>query len=367
MTRRRWLATAAAAVCGACGRHKGTGFPGIALIATAGEDSLATVDLNNFQLGKSVSLGAPPTAVLSGNRKDRALAVTGSNGTLHVIGRDLERVSSRKVADALRAVQFSADGLLLVAATEGEELLLLDANSLRTLRRFKLAGRAIALDVAGLKVAVSSGDRGVVQLFDLATGSQPHVELGGPAGAVCFRWDAQLLLAANHQSCSLTALDVPSLQVVADLPLAMHPDNLCFNADGGQLFVSGRGLDAVGIVFPYGILEVEQTILAGRDPGAMVCSPAFLFVASEKGSDISVLDIETRRVIGSVQVGASPQFLTLTPDGQYALILDRASGDLAVIRIPPIHWDRNRTGVSLFTLMSVGAQPIDLAIVEASA
>ena len=52
----------------------------------------------------------------------------------------------------------------------------------------------------------------------------------------------------------------------------MQPENLCFNSDQGQLFVTGEGMDGVAIVFPYNTLEVEQTVLAGRDPGVMACS-----------------------------------------------------------------------------------------------
>ena len=46
MTRREWLALGGSALVGSgCGRRKGTGYPGYALVATSGEDSLAVVDL----------------------------------------------------------------------------------------------------------------------------------------------------------------------------------------------------------------------------------------------------------------------------------------------------------------------------------
>ena len=198
----------------------------------------------------------------------------------------------------------------------------------------------------------------------------------GPLGEVRFRADGKLLLAANCREQMLTGLDVPGLETVVDLPLAMQPQNLCFNSDGGQLFVTGTGMDGVAIAFPYVPLEVEQTVLAGRDPGAMACSenPAYFFVASASGSDVCILDIDTRKMIGLVEVGQQPSFIAVTPDSQYALVLNERSGDMAVIRIAPIQANtadaakmRGKAGASLFTMLPVGSRPVQAVIVPRSA
>ncbi len=110
--------------------------------------------------------------------------------------------------------------------------------------------------------AVSTG-AGSIYFFDLQTGQQWRTQLPGEIAAVRFRADGQLLLVANLQDSSLTGLSVPALGRIADLPLAMKPENLCFNSDQGQLFVTGEGMDGVAIVFPYNTLEVDQTVLAG--------------------------------------------------------------------------------------------------------
>jgi len=122
-------------------------------------------------------------------------------------------------------------------------------------------------------------------------------------------------------------------------------------------------------VFPYQTIEVDQTILAGPDPGVMACAsrPLYLFVGSASASDVSILDVDTRKVIALVNVGAIPTFIAITPDNQYALILDKRSGNMAVIRIPSIrraaHWQNAKSGASLFTILPVGDQPVHAAIV----
>ncbi len=190
---------------------------------------------------------------------------------------------------------------------------------------------------------------------------------------VRFRADGQLLLVANFHDRSLTALDVPTLRTTVDLPLAMQPDNLCFNSDQGQLFVTGEGMDGVAIVFPYQTIQVEQTVLAGRDPAVMACSggnPSYLFVGSGTGSDVCIMDVDNRKVIGLVDVGQRPAYIAITPDNQYALVLDEASGDMAVIHIRAMELSedagfgyRHKSGAALFAMVPVGNKPVHAAVV----
>jgi YVTN family beta-propeller protein len=141
----------------------------------------------------------------------------------------------------------------------------------------------------------------------------------------------------------------------------VRPENLCFNDDGGQLFVTGDGMDAVVIVYPYHMPEVAETVLAGRAPGAMAASKAFLFIASPQSGGVSIMEIATRRVIAVVSVGSDPGFVAITPDDQYALVLNRKSGDVAVLRIGTITKNRNRFA-ALLTVIPVGSRPVSAAV-----
>jgi DNA-binding beta-propeller fold protein YncE len=145
----------------------------------------------------------------------------------------------------------------------------------------------------------------------------------------------------------------------------MEPDHLCFNFDQGQLFVTGQGMDGVAIIFPYKTMEVEQTILAARNPGVMAASdaPAYLFIASANGSNVSILNIDNRKLIGVVDVGGQSEFIAITPDNRFALVLNKTSGTMAVIHIPTIRATREKKGVSLYTLVDVGARPVHVAVV----
>jgi len=376
MTRREWLALTGMAVAGSCGRKRGTGYRGYALIATAGDNSIAVVDLSAFQLVKTVRLNAPPAAVLPGALPNRNYVLTPSNGSVHMIDEKLNVIASQRLADGLSAIRLTADGKRLIAiAPHTRELIEADPLTLAALHRHRLSAEPIALEISPTGyAAVSTGEHGTVELVDLTSRRHFQVQLQGPLGQIRFRADGKLLLAANLADCSLVALNLPALQVIAELTLAMKPENLCFNFDNGQLFVSGAGMDAVAIVFPYSPLEVDQTILAGREPGVMACSeaPSYLFVGSNGGSDVCILNIDSRKVIGVAQIGQNPTYIAVTPDSQYALVLDESSGDMAVIRIAAVRAKSSNTGAlpawasistSLFTVLEVGDRPVQAAVV----
>jgi hypothetical protein len=373
MTRRDCLILASTLISSACGRRKNRGYSGYALIATSGEKSLGVVDLQNFRPLKSIPLGAPPTAVVPARAISGSYVLTPSTDSVHLIDGNLRVAISRRFGGQLSEIRLAPDGTLLAIASGSRELIVADPASLRVARRIKLAATPSHFDASEIgHVAISSGKGGVVELFHLATGQRHQIQRGGALGGVRFRKDGRLLLVSDLEANSILALDVPSLQVVAELPLAMRPDNLCFNADQGQLFVSGRGMDGIAIVFPYDVLKVEQTVLAGRDPGVMACSatPSYLFVASASGSDVCVMNIDARKVIGLVEVGGRPTYITITPGDQFALVISANSNDMAVIRIPGVLANqsdpnklRTKTGAALFTVVPVGSKPVHAAVI----
>ena len=122
------------------------------------------------------------------------------------------------------------------------------------------------------------------------------------------------------------------------------------------MFVTGIGVDAVTIVNPYQN-EVDQTVLAGRMPGAMAVSPKqnLLLVANQGGGDLTIMDIDTRHVEASVHIGENPGAVFVTPDGEYAMVVDRISGSVRQSPAFPAFGKSGRTGGS-FPDCRIGAR-----------
>ncbi len=332
--------------------------------------AIAVVDLNAFAVVKHLALNAPPTRLIGSPTRRTVYALTPENGTVHEIS-STTLTRERWTAVCRNAVEMHSVSVdaIWVLARDPWELVELDAVRMEVRRRIALPRPVTDFDLAleQPRAVVSFAGEGQLGNVDLATGKIQIVEAGSPIGRVRFRKDGRQWIAAHRQERLLTIVDAASARIVVRLPLAMIPENLCFKGDGGELYVTGPGSDAVAIVFPYST-EVAETILGGHTPGAMAClpksrnSPEFLFVTNPGSRQVTILNIEDRKVAAVVQVGSEPSHVTITPDNTFALVLNRASGDMAILTRSVAR--KRAFPATLLTVVPVGSRPVD-AVVQA--
>ena len=369
VTRRAVLALPFAASCSS----PRAASPGYAFIANEEGQAVAAVDLQALAVARHIPLDSAPVDVLAHDTRPFVYALTPENGSIHEIQADrLTFVRKLAVCSRAIAMHFSPDAsALYVLAKEPTALVRVALDRFAIDWKLPLSEdpHNFAISPDGKTAAVSSGES--VRLVDLAA-RRVGSPLGSPAdiGEVRFLSDSKWLIAANRSERLLSIYDVGSSALITHLPIAVRPDNLCFNlstepgnTDGGQLFVTGEGIDGVVIVYPYHTPEVGQTVIAGHAPGAMAASALYLFVASPQSGDVSILNIATQKVIGVLPVGNDPGFIAVTPDDQYALVLNRKSGDVAVLRVGLIAPNRYKERVAkLLTVIPVGSRPVSAAV-----
>ena len=365
---RRALLAAGVALAG-CRRKRSTGFPGYAFVANEEGQAIAAVDLTAFAVIRHIHLDAKPTDVVASPSVTSIYALTPDTGTIHEIPMDRLQVR-RKVQRGASALTMRLEGKsLLVLYRSPRKLSALSLDSLQPQWEVGLSGDPFDFDVSadGDSIAVSFGREGSIALIDARTRQVRTIKTSTEMGIVRFQSDGRALIAADLGRRMLLIYDVPSARLITRLPLSVRPDNFCFNNDGGQLFVTGDGLDAVVVVYPYHTPQVAETVLAGRGPGAMAASstaPPYLFIANPPSGEVTIMNITTRRVLAIAGVGAEPAYVAITPDQQYALVLNRKSGDMGVLRIHTNMANRQKSA-ALFTMIPVGSKPVSAAIREA--
>lgn len=372
-TRRALLAAPLPAV--SCGRRAGSGFPGFAYVATEESRAIAVVDLMAFVVRSRIDLkGAPVSLILQrGARAGTAYAAErADDGTAWLQEVNLRaRTLKRRIAfgRAPLRVTRQAEGTLWLTSRDEPSITALDPDSFQTARPISLPAPVVSTDISSraglLCAALADGSLHFIDLALRKSAGSVRLANGGAPGSIRFRSDGRALLAGDLARNLLAVVDVERRQLMTELPLSLRPDNFCMNPDGGQLFITGEGRDAVVIAYPYRT-EIAQTSLSGRKPGAMACSssPDYLFVANPSAGSVTVFDIQTQKVVAVTGVGMEPSFIMVTPDQQYALVLNRASGDMAVIRIAAITVRRTKQA-PLFTMIPVGARPVMAAILPA--
>lgn len=368
MSRRALLGGAMGAM--GCGRKAKKGFAGYAFVANEDGQAVAAVDLTALSLVRHVRLDAAPGPLLSHALRQRVYALTPANGNVHDISvRTLAREQWVGTGGRGLDMRFSPrGGSLWVLTAEPNQLVEVALDRLEVKRRIALPAPALDFDVSldQPQAVVALGDS--LATVDLESGRVAQFDPGAAISICRFRKDGRQVLAAHREENKITAFDAASRRVVVRLPLAVRPRHLCFKADGGQLFITGDGLDAVVILFPYQT-EVAETVLAGRAPGAMNVSaastelPEYLFVTNPRSSQVTILNIESRRVVAVANVGTEPSYVAVTPDNQYALVLNRNSGDMAVLLIQSTA-RRTRFPPALLTMIPVGSKPVS-AVVQA--
>ena len=363
LSRRSILGGTLCGLTAGCAFRSKNAFVGSAFVATRDSGDIAVVDLAAFRLNTSrIKPSGRPVQLLDVPNSDFFYTV-GDNGIVEEVSVTESAISRKlKIPIAPQDLWLSFDAKTLWAlSADGKRLLAIDRARLDLKREWKLPERATAIAVAPetahVAVALSESSR-VGILGPGAMNDFAWASIGDTPGLIRFLNNGSMLLVAQRAKRQLTMVDTTLGKVVVHLPLPIQPENLCFSADGGQLFITGEGLDGVVVVYPYQS-QVAATLLSGKAPGPMAVSsqPQFLFVTSPSTDTVSVLDYRTQKLAAVVAVGNDPRCVVLTPDNQMALVLNQRSGDMAIIRLANIVSKRHKTA-PLFTLIPVGSAPV---------
>ena len=352
----------------ACRRPLGTGYPGYAFVANEEGRSVAVVDLTKFRVSREIRIEGNPTAIISHPVRPAVYTLTPQTGTVHEIdpASFSVRRKARVTAQAI-SMRLAADGQSLwILSRDARSLVQLALDGLQTGARIRLPSPPEDFDLAAEQAVISLPSQGSMAIAGLRRGQVERVVPTGPdARTVRFHDRGRRILCGNRGNRTVTIYDVMKGRIVANLPVAVEPQNFCFKADDGEMYVTGAGMDALVVIYPYKN-EVHETRLAGRSPGAMAVSrsPPYLFVANTESGNITVMDLESGKIVATVVAGAEPRHIVVTPDDQYAMALNSRSGDMAVIDISAFASARRaqQGPAPLLTMIPVGAKPVSAAI-----
>jgi YVTN family beta-propeller protein len=366
-SRRTLLASVLAA---GCGRKRASRYQGWLFVASGQERAIAVANLAEFRQVTRIALPHAPDELILALGKVHATSREGAE--LIEVDPEGFRVAGRIALPGKPvAARLLTDGLsILVLTEEPATVVIVDLSRGRVTARTNLPAVPAQTGLGGGVVAVTLPSRQSIMRIstpDLKVVSETAV--GGAGGVVRFRKDEKTILSGIPSTREIVTLDARTGVLLTRLPLPIEPLRFCFNRDGGQMFVTGTGEDSLVIVNPYQN-EVDQTILAGRTPGAMAVSERqnFLFVANPGSGDLTILDIDTRHLSATVHVGGRPGEVILTPDGEYALVVDPGPGTVSVVRIATA-LDRSQVALvarppkPLFTVFETAADARSAVIV----
>jgi YVTN family beta-propeller protein len=248
------------------------------------------------------------------------------------------------------------DGTRYYFSNEAETTLdVVDQKTLKVIRRIPLSGHpnniAIGKDGRRVYVAIAVAP-GAVDVID--TTSMEKVKSIPVHGALHNTYvtpDGKYVVTGSIPSKTVTVIDAQSETPVWSLvmDLGIRPMAFATNPDGTTkwLFVQLSGFNGFAVVdFPTH-KEIHRIKLPDLPPGkapflqggneshgmAVTSDEKTLLVNSRLNSAVYSYSLPDLKLLGSVDVGLAPDWVTLTPDGRTAYVANAASNSVSVVDI----------------------------------
>jgi YVTN family beta-propeller protein len=250
----------------------------------------------------------------------------------------------------------SADGSRIYISNEADSTLdVVDAKTLRVMHKIPLSGHPnnIAAAVDGKRVYVSiSQAPGAVDVIDtVALQKIKSIPVKGAVHNTYVTPDGKYVVAGSIAGKNITVIDPKTDQPAWEMTFELGVRPMAFekNPDGStkRIFVQLSDLNGFAVVDFATHKEVTRInlpeIRAGKEPvlaggnashGMAVTSDGkTLVVTSRLNSALYSYSLPDLKLLGSTDVGRSPDWVTLTPDGKSAYVANAQSNSVSVVDV----------------------------------
>jgi YVTN family beta-propeller protein len=151
--------------------------------------------------------------------------------------------------------------------------------------------------------------------------------------------DGRYLYIGNTHSNTVSAIDLATENIVKTLPL-LDPYNLYYSPDRRLLVTTATRLGRVEV---HAVEEWSQIgaakgwtrlaqIPTGKDPNHFAFSPdgRFMYVSNEYSHQLSVIDLQERKLVRQLTTGRRPIDMSLAPGGKILFLANYGEGSVTV-------------------------------------
>src|SRR5258706_1992760 len=296
-------------------------------------------------------------SVRPADRKVRIIQTNSAGDNIHIID-----PATNKVVGVITGIEVNhgaavaPDGSRIYISDEAESTLdVVDAKTLKVTNRIPLSGHPnnIAVGRDGRRVYVGIIQApGAVDVID--TSSLKNVKTLQTKGSIHNPYvtpDGKYVVAGSIAGKTVNVFDAQTEQPAwtLEMDLGVRPMTFNTNPDGTTkwIFVQLSGFNGFAVVDFATHKEINRIKLpalpSGKDPflqggneshGMAVTSDGkTLVVNSRLNSAVYSYSLPDLKLLGSVDVGRAPDWVTLTPDGKTAYVANAASNSVSVVDI----------------------------------
>jgi YVTN family beta-propeller protein len=298
---------------------------------------------------------ANPGASAPGPLHPRIIQSNSGGDEVHIIDPATNKVIGRITGiEVNHGVAGAPDGSRIYVSDEADSTLdVVDSRTLRVIAKVPLSGHpnniSISRDGARVYVAIAEA-AGAVDVIDTqALQRAKSIPIKGRVHNTYVTPDGRYVLAGSIAGKSITVIDqkteVPVW--VMDFDLGVRPLAFDTNPDGStrHMFVQLSTFNGFAVVDFATHKELQRIALPKLGPGkkevleggseshGMAVTPdnGRMIVNSRLNSAVYIYSLPDLKLLGSVDVGVSPDWVTLTPDGKTAYVANATSNNVSVI------------------------------------
>ena len=246
------------------------------------------------------------------------------------------------------------DGSHIYISNEADSTLdIVDGKTLRVTNKIPLSGHPnnISIGRDGRRVYVAIvAPPGAVDVIDTASlRKMKTINLKGPVHNTYVTPDGKFVIAGSIVGQNITAIDAQTEDIAWVLPFDLGVRPMAFekNPDGStkRIFVQLSDLNGFAVVDFATHKEITRIdlpkIAAGKTPVteggntshglAVTADGKTLVVNSRLNSAVYTYSLPDLKLLGSVDVGRAPDWVTLTPDGKTAYVANAQSNSVSVV------------------------------------
>jgi YVTN family beta-propeller protein len=289
--------------------------------------------------------------------KPRIIQTNSAGDSVHIIDPATNRIVGEiKGIEVGHGAAASPDGTRIYVSNEALSTLdVVDGRTLRVMTRIPLTGHpnniSASRDGRRVYVAIRSAP-GAVDVIDTETVTLAKtIPIDGEVHNTYVTPDGRYVIAGSIAGKNATAIDVATEEIVWTkyFDLGVRPMAFDRNPDGStrNMYVQLSGYNGFAVVdfatqketaridLPE-IADGKEPVLEGGNEShgmAVTADNSTLVVDSRLNSAVYMYSLPKLELIGSVDVGTSPDWVTLTPDGRTAYVANAGSNNVSVVDV----------------------------------
>ncbi len=223
----------------------------------------------------------------------------------------------------------------------GSTLTVIDVPGLRVARTISVAPHQRPHGIVFLPgdsiVVVTSEAARLVMLVNVRSGDIVRTASTNQNGShmVGVAADGITAWTGNIGSNTITELDLSTGKAIRNIDVPAQPEAINVTADGSEVWVGSNATGKVSVVDAYtGAVSTAADSVSW--PYRVLYSPdaKLAFIPDYRGNALRVLDRKSRKELGRMAFpGGGPQGISITPDGKYVLLSMSSEARIAIIDV----------------------------------